>query len=49
LLAVAFRKQGRHNSLISAMQVFDQPWLLTGSSFTSYGGRRNVGDGPAIG
>lgn len=28
-------------SLISAMQVFDKPWLLTGSSFTSYGGRRN--------
>lgn len=29
-------------SLISAMQVFDKPWLLTGSSFTSYGGRRNA-------
>ncbi|MCF3932095.1 sugar ABC transporter permease [Acuticoccus sp. M5D2P5] len=28
--------------LISAMQVFDKPWLLTGSSFTSYGGRRNA-------
>jgi ABC-type sugar transport systems, permease components len=27
---------------ISAMQVFDKPWLLTGSSFTSYGGRRNA-------
>ncbi|UUP18660.1 carbohydrate ABC transporter permease [Nitratireductor thuwali] len=26
---------------ISALQVFDVPWLLTGSSFTSYGGRRN--------
>ncbi|GHC78083.1 carbohydrate ABC transporter permease [Limoniibacter endophyticus] len=28
--------------LISAMQVFDTPWLLTGSSFGSYGGRRNA-------
>ena len=28
--------------MISAMQVFDKPWLLTGSSFTSYGGRRNA-------
>ncbi|MCX5496959.1 sugar ABC transporter permease [Kaistia dalseonensis] len=28
--------------LISAMQVFDKPWLLTGSSFTTYGGRRNA-------
>jgi multiple sugar transport system permease protein len=28
--------------LISDMQVFDKPWLLTGSSFTSYGGRRNA-------
>ena len=28
--------------LISAMQVFDTPWLLTGSSFVSYGGRRNA-------
>jgi len=28
--------------LISAMQVFDKPWLLTGSSFASYGGRRNA-------
>lgn len=28
--------------LISAMQVFDKAWLLTGSSFTSYGGRRNA-------
>jgi len=28
--------------LISAMQVFDTPWLLTGSSFTTYGGRRNA-------
>ena len=28
--------------VISAMQVFDKPWLLTGSSFTSYGGRRNA-------
>ena len=28
--------------LISAMQVFDKPWLLTGSSFTSYGGRRHA-------
>ena len=28
--------------LISAMQVFDTPWLLTGSSFTAYGGRRNA-------
>jgi multiple sugar transport system permease protein len=28
--------------LISAMQVFDKPWLLTGSSFSSYGGRRNA-------
>ena len=27
---------------ISAMQVFDKPWLLTGSSFASYGGRRNA-------
>ena len=27
---------------ISAMQVFDRPWLLTGSSFTDYGGRRNA-------
>jgi len=25
---------------ISALQVFDAPWLLTGSSFTSYGGRQ---------
>lgn len=25
---------------ISALQVFDIPWLLTGSSFTAYGGRR---------
>lgn len=28
--------------LISAMQVFDKPWLLTGSSFINYGGRRNA-------
>lgn len=28
--------------LISALQVFDVPWLLTGSSFTDYGGRRNA-------
>jgi multiple sugar transport system permease protein len=28
--------------VISAMQVFDTPWLLTGSSFISYGGRRNA-------
>lgn len=28
--------------LISALQVFDVPWLLTGSSFTSYGGRRGA-------
>ncbi|MDR3372875.1 MAG: sugar ABC transporter permease [Ancalomicrobiaceae bacterium] len=28
--------------LISAMQVFDKPWLLTGSSFTTYGGRGNA-------
>jgi multiple sugar transport system permease protein len=28
--------------LISAMQVFDKPWLLTGSSFAAYGGRRNA-------
>ncbi|UWL61868.1 sugar ABC transporter permease [Brucella pseudintermedia] len=27
---------------ISALQVFDVPWLLTGSSFTSYGGRRGA-------
>ena len=27
---------------ISALQVFDVPWLLTGSSFTAYGGRRNA-------
>lgn len=29
-------------SVISAMQVFDKPWLLTGSSFTEYGGRRGA-------
>jgi multiple sugar transport system permease protein len=29
-------------SVISAMQVFDTPWLLTGSSFTEYGGRRGA-------
>ncbi|MFV0336394.1 MAG: carbohydrate ABC transporter permease [Tropicimonas sp.] len=28
--------------LISALQVFDVPWLLTGSSFTEYGGRRGA-------
>lgn len=27
---------------ISALQVFDVPWLLTGSSFTQYGGRQNA-------
>jgi multiple sugar transport system permease protein len=27
---------------ISALQVFDAPWLLTGSSFTSYGGRQGA-------
>lgn len=27
---------------ISALQVFDVPWLLTGSSFTAYGGRRSA-------
>ncbi|AGT09911.1 carbohydrate ABC transporter permease [Paracoccus aminophilus] len=27
---------------ISALQVFDVPWLLTGSSFTAYGGRRGA-------
>jgi len=27
---------------ISALQVFDVPWLLTGSSFTNYGGRQNA-------
>jgi multiple sugar transport system permease protein len=25
---------------ISALQVFDIPWLLTGSSFANYGGRQ---------
>jgi len=29
-------------SVISAMQVFDKPWLLTGSSFSEYGGRRGA-------
>lgn len=29
-------------AIISAMQVFDTPWLLTGSSFTEYGGRRGA-------
>jgi len=29
-------------SIISAMQVFDKPWLLTGSSFAEYGGRRGA-------
>ncbi|EIM26376.1 carbohydrate ABC transporter permease [Microvirga lotononidis] len=29
-------------SLISALQVFDVPWLLTGSSFAEYGGRANT-------
>jgi multiple sugar transport system permease protein len=29
-------------SFISALQVFDVPWLLTGSSFLDYGGRRNA-------
>lgn len=29
-------------SVISAMQVFDKPWLLTGSSFAEYGGRRGA-------
>ncbi|SFA76865.1 carbohydrate ABC transporter membrane protein 1, CUT1 family (TC 3.A.1.1.-) [Rhizobium sp. NFR07] len=28
--------------VISALQVFDVPWLLTGSSFASYGGRSNA-------
>jgi multiple sugar transport system permease protein len=28
--------------LISALQVFDVPWLLTGSSFSNYGGRRGA-------
>jgi multiple sugar transport system permease protein len=28
--------------LISALQVFDVPWLLTGSSFAEYGGRANT-------
>lgn len=28
--------------LISALQVFDIPWLLTGSSFAEYGGRANT-------
>jgi len=27
---------------ISALQVFEVPWLLTGSSFTSYGGRQGA-------
>lgn len=27
---------------ISALQVFDVPWLLTGSSFSEYGGRQNA-------
>jgi multiple sugar transport system permease protein len=27
---------------ISALQVFEAPWLLTGSSFTSYGGRQGA-------
>ncbi|RNF33890.1 carbohydrate ABC transporter permease [Paracoccus methylarcula] len=29
-------------SFISALQVFDIPWLLTGSSFLDYGGRRDA-------
>jgi len=29
-------------SFISALQVFDLPWLLTGSSFLDYGGRRKA-------
>ena len=29
-------------AVISAMQVFDSPWLLTGSSFSEYGGRRGA-------
>lgn len=29
-------------AVISAMQVFDTPWLLTGSSFSEYGGRRGA-------
>lgn len=29
-------------SFISALQVFDVPWLLTGSSFANYGGRSNA-------
>jgi multiple sugar transport system permease protein len=28
--------------VISALQVFDTPWLLTGSSFSQYGGRQNA-------
>jgi multiple sugar transport system permease protein len=28
--------------VISALQVFDTPWLLTGSSFSDYGGRQNA-------
>ncbi|MET2830380.1 carbohydrate ABC transporter permease [Mesorhizobium shangrilense] len=28
--------------VISALQVFDKPWLLTGSSFSQYGGRQNA-------
>ncbi|WP_425052831.1 carbohydrate ABC transporter permease [Psychromarinibacter sp. S121] len=28
--------------MITALQVFDVPWLLTGSSFTEYGGRRGA-------
>lgn len=28
--------------LISALQVFDVPWLLTGSSFAEYGGRQSA-------
>lgn len=27
---------------ISALQVFDSPWILTGSSFADYGGRQNA-------
>jgi len=27
---------------ISALQVFDVPWLLTGSSFAGYGGRQSA-------
>ena len=28
--------------VISALQVFDMPWLLTGSSFSEFGGRQNA-------